>query len=49
MDVKGAYLYGVLEERIYVQQPEGFEDGTGRVCLLLRSIHGLERGVRRRN
>ena len=47
MDVKGAYLNGVLEERVYMQQPEGYNDGTGRVCLLLKSIYGLRQAGRR--
>jgi len=29
MDIKGAYLNGMLKEHIYMQQPEGFTDGTG--------------------
>ena len=29
MDIKGAYLNGTLKERIYMQQPEGFANGTG--------------------
>ena len=32
MDVKGAYLNGVLKERVFMQQPEGFDDGTKKVC-----------------
>ena len=31
MDVKTALLYGDVDEEIYVEQPEGFEDGTDRV------------------
>jgi len=29
MDIKGAYLNGMLKERVYMDQPEGFADGTG--------------------
>jgi len=46
MDVKGAYLNGILEEKIYMQQPEGFEDGTDRICELIRSLYGLKQSGR---
>jgi hypothetical protein len=42
MDVKGAYLNGKLKETIYMKQPDGFGDGSGRVCHLLRSLYGLK-------
>ena len=29
MDVKGAYLNVVLQEKVYMQQPEGYDDGSG--------------------
>lgn len=45
MDVKTAFLYGEVE-KIYVQQPEKFNDGTGRVCKLKRALYGLEQAPR---
>ncbi|CAI7749276.1 unnamed protein product [Closterium sp. NIES-54] len=30
MDVKTAFLYGVVDEEIYMKQPEGYDDGSGR-------------------
>ncbi len=41
-DVKGAYLHGRLTETVYMTQPPGYGDGSGRSCLLLRSIYGLK-------
>jgi len=49
MDVKSAYLNGDLEEEIYMLQPEGYEDGTGRVCLLIKTIYGLKQSGRQWN
>jgi hypothetical protein len=42
MDMKGAYLNSRLKEKVYMHQPEGFNDGTGRVCLLIKTIYGLK-------
>jgi hypothetical protein len=42
IDIKGAYLKGQLKEEIYMRQPTGYEDGTDRVCRLLRPIYGLK-------
>ncbi|XP_060831718.1 uncharacterized protein LOC132915976 [Bombus pascuorum] len=35
-DIKTAFLYGSLKEDIYMKQPKGFDDGTNRVCKLLK-------------
>ena len=45
-DVSTAFLYGELEEEIYMEQPEGFNDGSGRVCRLKRSLYGLKQAPR---
>lgn len=42
MDVKGAYLNGNLEEEVYMKQPEGFNDGTDKVCHLIKTLYGLK-------
>jgi len=49
MDIKGAYLNGTLKERVYMQQPEGFADGSGRVCLLIKTLYGLKQAGRKWN
>jgi len=49
MDVKGAYLNGILKERVYMQQPEGYGNGTGRICLLIKTLYGLKQAGREWN
>lgn len=48
MDVKTAFLYGELDEEIYMNQPIGFEvKGQERkVCKLKRSIYSLKQSSR---
>ncbi|CAI7850279.1 unnamed protein product [Closterium sp. NIES-54] len=41
-DVDHAYLNAVLQEEVYVSQPEGFDDGTGRVHRLRKALYGLK-------
>ena len=48
-DVKTAFLSAKVEEEIYTNQPEGFEDGTGRVCRLKKALYGLKQAPREFN
>ncbi|CAB0013250.1 unnamed protein product [Nesidiocoris tenuis] len=48
-DVKTAFLNGELDEEIFMKQPDGFNNGTKRVCKLKRSIYGLKQAPRCRN
>ena len=36
MDIKAAYLNSILEERVYMKQPKGYNNGTGWLCELLK-------------
>jgi hypothetical protein len=45
-DVKTAFLYGTITEELYMEQPEGFNDGSGRVCKLNKSLYGLKQSPR---
>ncbi|CAI7757919.1 unnamed protein product [Closterium sp. NIES-53] len=46
MDVTTAFLNGILEEEIFMAQPEGFDDGSGRVWKLKRALYGLKQAPR---
>ena len=45
-DVSTDFLYGDLEEDIYMIQPEECDDGSGRVCHFKRSLYGLKQSPR---
>lgn len=45
-DIKTAFLYGDLKEIMYMEQPEGYSDGSNKVCKLLKSLYGLKQAPR---
>nr|GFD13287.1 putative ribonuclease H-like domain-containing protein [Tanacetum cinerariifolium] len=48
MDVKSAFLYGTIEEEVYVCQPPGFKDPDypDKVYKVVKSLYGLHQAPR---
>jgi hypothetical protein len=46
MDIKTAFLYGLVKEDIYVQQPISLGDNSGRVCKLNKALYSLKQSPR---
>ena len=44
-DVSNAYLHADLKETIYLRQPDGYRDGTGRVLVLCKPLYGLKQSA----
>ena len=45
-DVDHAFLYASLEHEVYLKQPKGADDGTGRVLRLRKALYGLKQSPR---
>ncbi|GKE18897.1 putative ribonuclease H-like domain-containing protein [Tanacetum coccineum] len=48
MDVNSAFLYGIIEEEVYVCQPQGFEDHDypDKVYRVVKALYGLHQAPR---
>lgn len=51
MYVKTRFLYGVIEEEVYIEQPQGFkvQDKKSHVCILKMALYELKQAPRARN
>ena len=48
-DIKTAFLYGDLEETLFMEQPEGYVTNPNKVCKLVKSLYGLKQAPRQWN
>ena len=46
MDVKTAFLNGILKEEIYMKVPEGVKSEPNQVCKLQKALYGLKQAAR---
>jgi len=45
-DVDRAFLYAKLDHEVYLQQPKGLDDGSGRDLRLRKALYGLKQSPR---
>ena len=48
IDVKTSFFNGVIEEEVYIEQPQGFEfeDRVNHVCKLKKDLYGIKQAPR---
>ncbi|KAI9923240.1 hypothetical protein PsorP6_001460 [Peronosclerospora sorghi] len=46
MDIKTVFLKSLLQEEIYMEHVQGYENDNGYVCLLKRALYGLKQASR---
>jgi hypothetical protein len=46
IDIKTAFLYSSIEDKIYIEQPEGFNNNSGQVCKLDKTLYSLKQSPR---
>ncbi|GJR87878.1 ribonuclease H-like domain-containing protein [Tanacetum coccineum] len=49
LDVNNAFLYGDLEDVVFIRPPEGYFPSDNKVCRLKRSLYGLKQAPRQWN
>jgi hypothetical protein len=49
IDVKDVYLNGTLKETLYMHQLDSFNNGSGRVYHLIKSLYGLKQSSHKWN
>ena len=45
-DCTNAFLHADIDHDVYVKQPPGFEDSTGRLCKLIKCLYGTKQAPR---
>ena len=51
VDIDTAFLYGVVDEEIYMDQPDGFEEkeSPSKKCFVQKALHGTKQAERKWN